>query len=212
MLDARLAFRRILRTIVIPGIAAASMLIGAPARSHRPRGRTCRRHRCGGGRRELQRRGLDGGGAEFSATQLGSTRTIGGVPFTFGPANGMNAVRNRAITLPAGSYSKVGILAVAVNGNQPAQVFRVGHSDASSTSFSRSVSDWFTPQADAGERTAVAMTRRNNADGSADPRLDASKSAPTLTLPANGRVVLLAAALTSAAAPSPGTGSTPPDS
>ena len=217
MFDARLAFRAIPRTIVILVIAAASLLIAAPAAiaqttsvnlsaAYNLTGAVADGASFTGG-------GLDGGGAAFSATQLGSTRTIGGVPFTFGPANGMNAVRNRTITLPAGSYSKVGILAVAVNGNQTAQVFRVGYGDASSTSFTQSVSDWFSPQAYPGESTAVAMTRRNNADGSADPRpfmlyaysfaLDASKSAATLTLPANDSVVLLAATLTNAAPAAP---------
>jgi hypothetical protein len=158
--------------------------------------------------------GVDGGGTAYSATQLGASRTIGGVPFRFGPANAANAVRNRAITLPAGQFTKIGILAAAVNGNQSAQVFKITYSDATTTPITQSVSDWYSPQSYAGESTAVSMTRRNNADGSADARafslyaysftLDPTRTVQSLTLPANNNVVLLAATLTNAT-----TGGTP---
>jgi hypothetical protein len=216
MFDARLALIGPARTIAILAIATAWLLIAAPAAiaqttsvslsaAYNVTGAVTDGSTFTGG-------GLDGGGAACSATQLGTSRTIGGVPFAFGPANGMNAVRNRTITLPAGAYSKIGILALAVNGNQPTQVFRVGYADASSTSFTQSVSDWFSPQAYAGETVALAMTRRNNADGSADARtfslyayaftLDPGKTAATFTLPVSNNVVVLAATLTNAA---PGT-------
>jgi hypothetical protein len=149
--------------------------------------------------------GLDGGGYAYSANQLGTARTIGNVPFAFGPANGPSAVANRTIALPAGKFAQLALLATAVNGSQAGQTFKVTYTDASSSTFVQGMSDWYSPEGYAGETTAVTTTRRNASDGSADPRtfvlyqygfaLDASKTVKTLVLPASTNVVVLAATL-----------------
>jgi len=62
--------------------------------------------------------GLDGGGYAYSAALLGTSLTWSGVSFTFGTPETLDAVSNATLTLPAGSYSKLYMLATGVNGNQ----------------------------------------------------------------------------------------------
>jgi hypothetical protein len=50
------------------------------------------------------------------------------------------------VTLPAGSYGTLTFLGTAVNGNLASQQFIVTYSDDSTTTYTQSVSDWFTPQ------------------------------------------------------------------
>ena len=50
------------------------------------------------------------------------------------------------IALPAGNDSTVNLLATAVNGNQVNQTFVVTYTDGTTTSFTQSLSDWYTPQ------------------------------------------------------------------
>ncbi len=157
--------------------------------------------------------GLDGSGAAYSANQLGSSRSVGGIPFGFGPANAPDAVSNTTITLPAGHFAALSILATGVNGNQAAQAFKVTYSDGSSTTFTQSLSDWFSPQGHSGESVAAAMTRRNSSNGTADNRafnlyaytflLDAGKTVQSLKLPGTRSVVVLAATLVGAGGGTP---------
>jgi hypothetical protein len=92
-----------------------------------------------------------------------------------------------------------------VKGNQPNQVFTVNYTDGTSTSFTQSVSDWFTPQNYPGESKALRMAYRVNPDGTLDNRifylygysfaLNPAKTVASLTLPATRNVVVLAADL-----------------
>jgi hypothetical protein len=110
------------------------------------------------------------------------------------------------VNLPTGKFVALKMLAAGVEGNQEAQDFTVTYSDASSTSFSQSLSDWFTPQNFSGESTAVIMNYRLAGDGSKDSSrfhiygysfdLDSTKVVHSITLPDNRNVVVFAMSLT----------------
>jgi hypothetical protein len=151
--------------------------------------------------------GLDGGGWACSANQLGPSRTVGNVPFTFGPANAPDVVSGggKAIALPRGRFSRLHMLATGVGGHHPGQVFRLTYADGSFTTFVQSVSDWYAPQLFPGESVAVAMDHRNTSSGVPDNRpfylygysfaLDAGKAPAGLSLPAEPGVKVLALTL-----------------
>ena len=151
--------------------------------------------------------GLDGGGAAYSATLLGSAQTWNGLQFSFGPANATNVISGtgQTLPLPAGNYSALRMLATGVQGNQAAQAFTVTYADSTTSTFSQSLSDWYSPQNYPRESKAVILGHRNNSDGSADNRtfylygysfpLNSSKVLQSLRLPNNGNVVALAITL-----------------
>ena len=115
--------------------------------------------------------GADFGGSAFSATQLGSSLTTQGVPFTFGPPDVLDAWNQPAIVpLPAGRFATLGVLAISVDGNSPGSVFSINYSDGTSQSIVQGVSDWFTPQNYPGESIALTMPYRNVFDGTKDMR------------------------------------------
>jgi hypothetical protein len=109
------------------------------------------------------------------------------------------------VSLPAGQYTTLKLLATGVNGNQTAQRFTVTYTDGTTTVFTQNLSDWFTPQGYAGETAALRMNYRDNSDGSRDGRvfslytysftLNSAKTVSSVTLPSNRNVVLLAASL-----------------
>ena len=155
--------------------------------------------------------GLDHDGNAYSSNLLGASRTWNGTTFTFGPANNSDAWQNTTITLPAGSYSTLEILAVAVNGNLPSQTFIVTYTDGTTTTLTQSVSDWFTPQGYPGESIILSTAYRNVYNGTKDNRtflvygysfgINPNKTVKSLTLPpvkvgtADNVVVVLAVAL-----------------
>jgi subtilase family serine protease len=151
--------------------------------------------------------GIDGTGSAYSGNLLGSSLTWLGTSFSFGPANQLNAVRNKTVTLPSGSFVTLRLLAAGINGNQVSQTFKVNYTDGSSSTFTQSVSDWFSPQGYAGESTAKAMPYRDTSSGTTDNRtfnlygysfaLSSGKTVSSLVLPANNNVVLLAATVVS---------------
>jgi hypothetical protein len=146
--------------------------------------------------------GLDGSGNAYSATLLGTSLNWNGNAYMFGAAGSADAVSNATIALPAGNFTTLSLLATAVDGNQPTQMFTVNYSDGTSAPFTQSVSDWFSPQNYKGESKALTMAYRLNPNGSADNRtfylygysftLTAGKTAMSLTLPKNPNVVVLA--------------------
>src|SRR5580700_10796979 len=146
--------------------------------------------------------GLDNDGSAYSATLLGSSLTWNGNTYAFGSAGVADAVSNTTIALPAGSYTTLSLLGTAVNGNQPNQTFTVKYSDGSSTNFTQSLSDWFTPQNYAGETKALQMAYRVQSNGSLDNRtfylygysfaLNSAKTVSSLTLPKTRNVIVLA--------------------
>ena len=150
--------------------------------------------------------GLDQVGSAYSANLLGSTVSWNGNSFTLGPANAPDAVTSATVTLPAGQFATLAMLATGVNGNQPSQTFTVHYGDGTSTTFTQSLSDWFTPQNYAGEGQAVTMAYRDQSSGAADHRtfylygytlaLNGAKTVSSITLPNNANVVVLAMTLT----------------
>ncbi len=146
--------------------------------------------------------GLDGDGGAYSATLLGASLTWNGNTYTFGAAGTADAASNTTIPLPTGSYATLSLLGTAVNGNQANQTFTVNYSDGTSTSFTQSMSDWYTPQNYPGESKALTMAYRLNSNGSLDNRtfylygysfaLNSAKTVTSLTLPKTRNVVVLA--------------------
>jgi subtilase family serine protease len=154
--------------------------------------------------------GLNGRSTAYSANLIGLQQTIGGVLFYFGPANALDAVSAKTVSLPAGQFSSIRLLATAVNGSQPAQVFKVTYTDGTVSTFTQSVSDWFTAQAFSGEANAMIMPYRDNGQGQRDNRtfylyeytfmLNANKTVASIALPNNRNVVVLASSLTAVTA------------
>jgi hypothetical protein len=151
--------------------------------------------------------GIDGLGSAYSATLLGSTQIWNGKTFNLGAANASNVVSaaGQQITLTAGKFSSLQMLATAVNGNQAAQKFIVTYTDGTTTSFTQSLSDWFTPQGNSGEADAVAMSYRDTSSGGRDSRtfnlygysfaLNNAKTVKSVTLPSNSDVEVVALTL-----------------
>lgn len=151
--------------------------------------------------------GLDGVGGAYSATLLGGSLTWSNAIFEFGPPNATDVVSaaGQTISLPAGSYSVLRMLATAVEGDQSSQQFTITYSNGASSTFTQSFSDWYTPQNYAGESEAVVMGHRNLSDGTADKRtfylygysfnLNSTNPVQSLQLPADGNVVIAAISL-----------------
>jgi hypothetical protein len=152
--------------------------------------------------------GLDGGGFSYSGTLLGSSQTWSNTLFNFGPLNTTNVIScaGQIISLPPGNYSRLRMLATAVNGNQPSQSFTVTYTDSTITTFGQSLSDWFSPQNYAGETKAIPMGYRNSANGSSSENnslymygysfaLNSAKTPQSITLPNNANVELAAISL-----------------
>ena len=146
--------------------------------------------------------GLDGDGYAYSATLLGSSLIWNGNTYAFGNAGVADAVSNTTIALPAGSYTTLSLLGTAVNGNRVNQTFTVNYSDGSSTNFTQSMSDWFTPENYAGESIVLPMAYRVEPSGALDNRtfnlygysfaLNGAKTVTSLTLPKTRNVIVLA--------------------
>ena len=149
--------------------------------------------------------GIDGGGYAYSGTLLGGSQTWTNTIFNFGPVNATNVISgaNQTIPLPSGNYSRLQMLATAVNGNQASQPFVVTYSDASTTTFVQGLSDWFSPQNYSGESKAIPMGYRNHSDGSSSENnalylygynfaLNPAKTVQSVRLPNNANVIVTA--------------------
>lgn len=153
--------------------------------------------------------GLDGYGFAYSGTLLGGTRSWNGTSFSLGASGAANVVSNKTITLPAGKFGALKMLATGYNGYQVAQTFTVKYTDGTSSVFTQSLSDWYTPNNYAGESIVLAMAYRNIYSGAKDARvfnlygysflLNQSKTVSGITLPANNNVAVLAITLVPAA-------------
>jgi hypothetical protein len=146
--------------------------------------------------------GLDGGGQAYSGTLLGTSLNWNGSTFTFGATGSSDAVSSATIALPAGNDSTVNLLATAVGGNQINQTFIVTYTDGTTSSFTQSLSDWYTPQNYAGESQALVMPYRLLSSGAPDNRtfylygysfaINSAKTVKSISLPNNRNVVVLA--------------------
>ena len=154
--------------------------------------------------------GLDTEGYAYSAVLLSAWNSS---PFSLGPAQSADAVSGGTIALPAGNDSTLNLLATAVNGNQPNQTFIVNYTDGTSSSFTQSVSDWYTPTNYAGESQALKMAYRIGPTGAIDHStvylyaysfaLNSAKTVKSITLPNNRHIVVLAIDVTPATAGPP---------
>jgi serine/threonine protein kinase len=143
---------------------------------------------------------LDRVGFAFPAEVLKAAKIWDGVTFLLGPANAQDAVTSGTIELPAGKFDGLKMLAVGVNGDQESQVFRVTYSDGTSTDFSQSLSDWYTPENFRGESDVVVTPYRLDGSGGRDDRtfhlygysfvLDERKKVRSFALPSNPSVLV----------------------
>ncbi|MGA7217626.1 MAG: hypothetical protein WBX38_04900 [Candidatus Sulfotelmatobacter sp.] len=151
--------------------------------------------------------GLDGGGYSYSANLLTTSRVYSGTLFTFGAANELDAVgcSGQVVSLPAGKFSSLMLLATGIEGNQASKTLTVTYIDGTTSKFTQSFSDWYTPQKYTGESEGVAMAYRNFDNGTKDQRtfnlyaytfaLNPAKVVKSVTLPTDADVVVLAATL-----------------
>ena len=147
--------------------------------------------------------GLDGSAYAYSANLLGNSIAWAGASFTFAAAGTLNALRSKTITLPAGHYGALELLATAAGGgSEPAQTFIVTYSDGTTASFVQGLSDWLKPQGYAGETIVSTMAYRVSSSGatSAGPvylygysfALNSAKTLASITLPNSRYVNVLA--------------------
>lgn len=144
-------------------------------------------------------------GAAFPAEVLGPARLWDRVKFPLGPPNAPDAVTSRVVSLPRGQFDVLKMLAIAVQGDQESQVFTVSYADGSHSSFTQSVSDWYTPENYPGEADVVATAYRLDGGGDRDDRtfhmygysfaLDSNKTVRNISLPDNRNVLVFAMAL-----------------
>ena len=150
--------------------------------------------------------GMDNYSNAYSETLLGTSLTSGGVTFNLLGSGVPDATSGTTVTLPAGKFSTLDLLATAVRGNQVNQPFTVTYTDGTTTKISRSLSDWHTPQTYSGESTAATMAYRFNNAGADDSQavhvygyslaINKAKTVQSVELPSNRDVVVLAATLT----------------
>ena len=136
---------------------------------------------------------------------MGATQEWDGVLFRLGPANAPDVVTGETVTLPAGKFGALKILATGVEGSQKSQTFTVAYVDGTSSTFTQSLSDWYSPGNFSGESMAVTVPYRLTGDGETDDGtfhifgysfdLDSSKVVRSVALPRNRNVVVLAMTL-----------------
>ncbi len=152
--------------------------------------------------------GIDRDGYACSSNFL-AAQTWNGIPFQSGSADGGKNVitcQGQTIALtPAGHFSRLEILAFAVNGAQENQNFMVTFADGSNQTFTQSMSDWAQPDSYPGESVAITMNYRNQSDGSKDENafyvytytfdVNSRKTLQSLKLPDNNNIKVFALAL-----------------
>src|SRR5207249_10720577 len=69
---------------------------------------------------------------------------------------------------PAGKFGALKILATGVEGSQKSQTFTVAYVDGTSSTFTQSLSDWYSPGNFSGESMAVTVPYRLTGDGETD--------------------------------------------
>src|SRR5579859_1833364 len=148
---------------------------------------------------------IDHVGSALPAELLRDTIDWSGANFIFAPANEPNAVTSQTILLPTERFDGLKMLALGVNGNQESQIFEVTYADGTSSSFTQSLSDWYTPENFPGESEAVLLPYRLTGSGHRDERefhvygysfpLDDKRKVRALTLPQNPDVLVLALTL-----------------
>ncbi len=149
--------------------------------------------------------GVDGDGNAYSGTLLGPTHTWTNTLFEFGSQDETNVIscEGEVVALLPGNYSKLRMIAAAVNGSQSSKSFMVTYADGSTTTFIQSFSDWSTPAVFSGETKAIPMSYRNSSDGSSSQNstfylygytfvLSPTKQAVSITLPTDKNLIIAA--------------------
>jgi hypothetical protein len=150
--------------------------------------------------------GFDGDGFALSAQKLGGTVTFNGQSFIVGDPGGVNVIRAAGQVVELGGASPattLSFLAAGVNGNQANQSFIITYSDGTTQTFTRSISDWATPQHFSGESIAKTMPYRDVNNGTTQALTvyvygytvtlsSSTKTVQSITLPNNGNVNVLA--------------------
>ena len=147
--------------------------------------------------------GLDGVGYSYSENLLGPSRVLNGLLFNLGPSNAPDAVASngQVISLQPVKAAALVLVGTGIQGNQVSQTLTVTYTDGTSTKFTQSFSDWYTPSKFPREYEAVAMPYRNFDDGTKDNRifslyayplpLNKAKTVQSITLPSDPDVVVL---------------------
>jgi len=148
---------------------------------------------------------MDGAGFAYSGNLLGSGQAWNGVEFKLGAPNALDAATGREITLPAGKFRSLNLLATAVDGSQVDQLFTINYADRTRQKVRQSLSDWYAPSNFPGEFKAVTMPYRLVGNGQKDERtfylyaysfdLDADKEVRSITLPDNDAALVFALSL-----------------
>jgi len=118
---------------------------------------------------------LDGKGWSFPAEQLPAAgpATVAGnfyvLPSTAGTAENFTSLRGQRVYLTPGKYSRLDLLATAVNGDQQTTV-TVGYADGTTSTAPLAVTDWANTTGHFGENPALTATTRYNVNGTADGR------------------------------------------
>jgi hypothetical protein len=156
--------------------------------------------------------GLDTGGAAYSANlledQAGSSSVIvNGRKFNIGSPNAPDAVfgSGQEIPLIEGHYTQLHLLGTGVQGAQTSQSVIVTYTDGTTSQFTQSFSDWFSPGYYPGETRAARMAYRDYSDGTRNSgpfnlyeytfSLDSRKTVKEVELPQNRFVLALAITL-----------------
>lgn len=136
---------------------------------------------------------------------MGATQEWDGVLFRLGPANAPDVVTGETVPLPPGKFGALKVLATGVEGSQKWQTFTVAYADGTSSTFTQSLSDWYSQGSFSGETMAVTVPYRLTGDGETDDGtfhifgysfdLDSSKVVRSVALPRNRNVVVLAMTL-----------------
>ena len=150
--------------------------------------------------------GIDTGGAAYSANLLGdatgpSTLVVNTKNFTLGAPNVNNVVygTGKPIALPSGHFDTLHMLGTGVQGAQMDQPVIITYTDGTTTTFSQSFSDWFSPGGYPRESKAVKTAYRDFNDGSQDQQtfylyeydfpINVSKNIKSISLPDNRFVI-----------------------
>jgi len=158
--------------------------------------------------------GFDGkSGDAYNSSSLGASATYQGLTFTFGPANALDGVSSETVALPAGSYTQLYLLGAGSYGAQTNQSFLVTYTDGSTSTFTQTLSDWWSSQGYTGETVVVSPANIILSNGTVDAQpvhvygytfnLVAGKTAASVKLPSNRQAAFLAIGLGGAPAATP---------
>ena len=137
---------------------------------------------------------------------MGATQEWDRVFFRLGLARPVRRTsQGETVPLPPGKFGALKILAIGVEGSQKSQTFTVAYADGTSSTFTQSLSNWYSQGHCRGETMAVTVPYRLTGDGETDDGsfhifgysfdLDSSKVVRSVALAGNRNVVVPAMTL-----------------